>query len=1023
MALFDHEGNVSQFGATDSNIIRYKQAAEYALDAQAYAEAAAESLVAVDADVQKNEAISAYIDEQFERMQDVAAELLLIIAEANEALDTANGMMSYIDDAVAQANQASANATLAAQQSAATSVQASQDAQQATQDAIDTFNSVTADAESVAQTELAEATYDASTTHFHFKIPKGMDGTLQGLSGAPIDTNPDPSDFLILAPANGDPLQKTALSTLLAKIPQKGVRTIGTIEVITDPAFLNNKIVDSVYNNTKLIPDTAPTVGATTDDPTGIQVRVSVGGKLIIQTGQPALDFGVGDYIQWDGTKWIDDRQKVVSVNGKTGTVVLAAADFPDMRSNTENDTRYAAKTTANTFTAANTFSGDTTFSGNVTVQGTGKTLVDFSSSLGRTATPVLSAFDFQTTSLTAGRMAAFNITTASNRPPEFDAVFGTTGAVTFNVITVGVNSNLNEPTVLFRNLAHAALVTFAGASGARTFTVTRLYTSADKPSDTDLGLGTASKKDTNDFVRSESSGIKAGIHNLAVGANIDNLKLETLLGAVVNNPTCVNPIPGHVNNDSYWIQVYVWGAAGTGARVLQLLTKYGVSGNAVGNYYIRSWNGTAWTPWEVSLSADDVIVKNPPTSGLSQTIKGNLLVGAVDATSGGILVVEGGELRLSKQGINAVNVNVSKTTTATNVGVINSNNSNPAASTFGHVGEPMMTFGSTAMNLGFNAKFADIKVRVGAGDAAHTYNIWHDGNPPTMATMNKSNSLLEHVGVRYANAAGGAESWYRIANITGLMQQGMSVGLDFVGNQGYNGTVRNLMRGMITVSTGDGTSATPNTAGRASASMIKFQSGYDPATTSGTITGMVLIETANGVFDLYVKGSPFFGYWSWSVSKSSGGISVTFPNAASDVKPGTQPPTPNVLACEVFPVGNNSPALIYGTNGNSVWTIWRYPNGQQKLVGKLTGFPIPTASENPSGHGNGIRDWALTVPVGYDFIEEPAVQLTVNGGNSNAWKAGLENVTVNRANGFVFSTTTTATNATFYITMEGKWK
>jgi len=125
MALFDTgENNVGQFGADDTNIIRYKQAAEYAEDARLYALAAAEAMVDGDNLLNRAEEVLQEARDILATVQDIkndvteletrvsAAEAIAneAVAKAQQAIQDTAGIIerakSYADASEASANQA-----------------------------------------------------------------------------------------------------------------------------------------------------------------------------------------------------------------------------------------------------------------------------------------------------------------------------------------------------------------------------------------------------------------------------------------------------------------------------------------------------------------------------------------------------------------------------------------------------------------------------------------------------------------------------------------------------------------------------------------------------------------------------------------------------------------------------------------------------------------------------------------------------------------------------------------------------
>lgn len=146
MSLFDTgENNVGQFGADDSNIIRYKQAAEYAEDARLYALAAAEAMV--DGDNLLN------------RAEEVLQEARDILATVQDIKDDVAELETRVSAAEAIANEAVAKAQQAIQDTAGIIERAKSyaDASEASANQAQGFSSTAQNYATVAQTASTQA--------------------------------------------------------------------------------------------------------------------------------------------------------------------------------------------------------------------------------------------------------------------------------------------------------------------------------------------------------------------------------------------------------------------------------------------------------------------------------------------------------------------------------------------------------------------------------------------------------------------------------------------------------------------------------------------------------------------------------------------------------------------------------------------------------------------------------------------------------------------------------------------------
>lgn len=125
MGLFDTgENNVGQFGADNSNIIRYKQAAEYAEDARLYALAAAESMTDADNLMNRAEELLQEAKDILDSVQDVESNVTALearvavaeaiandaIAKAQQAIIDANSSVQAAKDAADRANTSASQA-------------------------------------------------------------------------------------------------------------------------------------------------------------------------------------------------------------------------------------------------------------------------------------------------------------------------------------------------------------------------------------------------------------------------------------------------------------------------------------------------------------------------------------------------------------------------------------------------------------------------------------------------------------------------------------------------------------------------------------------------------------------------------------------------------------------------------------------------------------------------------------------------------------------------------------------------
>lgn len=155
MALFDSENNVGQFGADNSNIIRYKQAAEYAEDSRLYAAAAAEAVV--DADNLMNRA-----EELLEEAQEIAAEVDGIQDQVTQLQSDVDAATEQVNNAVALA-QGSIDAANTAKDAAETAATNSANSASAASDSA-TASQASATASANSATSAQTSATNASTS-------------------------------------------------------------------------------------------------------------------------------------------------------------------------------------------------------------------------------------------------------------------------------------------------------------------------------------------------------------------------------------------------------------------------------------------------------------------------------------------------------------------------------------------------------------------------------------------------------------------------------------------------------------------------------------------------------------------------------------------------------------------------------------------------------------------------------------------------------------------------------------------
>lgn len=605
MGLFDNkENNVGQFGADDTNIIRYKQAAEYALDAKMYAEYAAEVLVDANNTLNRAEEIlaevreiSSDIDEAVAKAEKAVVDANIALAAAQEALIAANNAVDHADQTAEemkaytkqitdetkayseqQANEAKAvaeQAKIDAIAAADAATLAANNAKEASENALASFQSMSTSAESVPYNQAAEAIFNHVTNDMHFKIPKGVDGKISDFGQAET-RDPVDSDFVMISDSTGV-VNKTQISKLAAMMPVSGFRIVGFWDVPT------NVVEDVEYGlNTTVTPGTPPQVKAP-DSVDGVQFKVRTAGSFVIQTGEDPIDFAVGDILYWLGSRWYDDRQLITSVNGKRGAVVITKNDIGldevpnvDIYSKTESDGKYL------NLLGGQSVAGVTTFNN----------IVDTVANIGKTSINPISV-DFQQQDWRVGSHYYINVATSTNVHANITSVTGGTGW--WSVYIYGATDAGAGPTTfqLWTNGTSVFSFRQTLAKGSRWYGGEKLFGSLNKPSSSDItGLGTAASVNT---------GVRPGniltVDDMTTGTDLNNLKGNTVL-RVVTNP--LNAPPINVAGDVWYVENKTWyvDTTASNVRVLQFAYGYGTSANKRFRNFQRVWNGTNWSGW-----------------------------------------------------------------------------------------------------------------------------------------------------------------------------------------------------------------------------------------------------------------------------------------------------------------------------------------------------------------------------------------------------------------------------------------
>lgn len=211
MAIFINNGdvtnpnNVGQFGATEESIGAYKQAGEYAQDAEYWAKLAEhgygsiDELLKVVEELLKQGVLLAQDIEDLKR--DFAAQderLTQLISQTNAAVDSANNAIILMDQKIAE-------------------VQAQ----------LDILKNMYVTVETLPANTPATGTYDPTTGELHLGIPQGAPGSVTDLDDAPIGV-PDVDDWGFYVESTDNTVHKALMSDIAKTFPSITSVAVGT---------------------------------------------------------------------------------------------------------------------------------------------------------------------------------------------------------------------------------------------------------------------------------------------------------------------------------------------------------------------------------------------------------------------------------------------------------------------------------------------------------------------------------------------------------------------------------------------------------------------------------------------------------------------------------------------------------------------------------------------------------------------------------------------------------------------------
>lgn len=211
MAIFINDGdvtnpnNVGQFGATEESIGAYKQAGEYAQDAEYWAKLAEHGYNNIDELLKVVEELLAQgvlLAKDIEDLKrDFAAQderLTQLISQTQAAVDSANNAIILMDQKIAE-------------------VQAQ----------LDILQNMYVTVETLPPTTPATGTYDPTTGELHLGIPQGAPGSVTDLDDAPIGV-PDVDDWGFYVESTDNIVHKALMSDIAKTFPSVTSVAVGT---------------------------------------------------------------------------------------------------------------------------------------------------------------------------------------------------------------------------------------------------------------------------------------------------------------------------------------------------------------------------------------------------------------------------------------------------------------------------------------------------------------------------------------------------------------------------------------------------------------------------------------------------------------------------------------------------------------------------------------------------------------------------------------------------------------------------
>lgn len=202
MAIFINDGdvtnpnNVGQFGATEASIGAYKQAGEYAQDAEYWAKLSEKNINTIDDLLVVVEELlkqGVLLEKDIEDLKDdfaaQDARLTQLISQTNAAIDGANNAIDAMNLQMIEV-----------------------------QKQLDILMAMYVTVETLPSGSSATGTFNATTGEFHFGIPEGAPGSVTDLNNAPQGV-PDPTDWGFYVESTDNTVHRALMSDIAKTFP------------------------------------------------------------------------------------------------------------------------------------------------------------------------------------------------------------------------------------------------------------------------------------------------------------------------------------------------------------------------------------------------------------------------------------------------------------------------------------------------------------------------------------------------------------------------------------------------------------------------------------------------------------------------------------------------------------------------------------------------------------------------------------------------------------------------------------